>query len=76
MLAVAEKVGDRLGDLLAKGDKLHWGDWCLTDRDPLALMSLGIEYNDEVTITAEGDDEKEALAKMIDLFSFDFDFKR
>jgi phosphocarrier protein len=42
----------------------------------LSLMSLGIEHGDVVRITAEGEDEQAALAKMLELFHHNFDFKR
>jgi len=42
----------------------------------MAVLSLGIESGDTVTITVDGADEAEALSKMIEYFSYNYDFKR
>lgn len=41
----------------------------------LSLLSLGIQYNEEVTISVEGENEEEVCQKIADLFAYEFDFK-
>ena len=41
----------------------------------LSLLSLGIQCNEEVTISVEGSNEEEICQKIADLFAFEFDFK-
>jgi len=41
----------------------------------LSLLSLGIQCNEEVTVSVEGPDEESVCQKISDLFAFEFDFK-
>ena len=40
----------------------------------LNLISLGLQYQDEAILQVEGPDEKEACAKIADMFEYEFDF--
>lgn len=40
----------------------------------LDLLSMGLQKDDEVTITVEGPQEEEVCAKMAELFTTEFDF--
>ncbi len=39
----------------------------------LGVISLGIDHNDEVTISADGDDAAAVVAELVALLSTDFD---
>jgi len=40
----------------------------------LSLISLGLERGDEVTVTADGENEEVACSRIADLFAHEFDF--
>lgn len=41
----------------------------------LGVISLGIEHNDEVVLTAEGENAESVIAELVELLTTDFDAK-
>ncbi|MFA4944276.1 MAG: HPr family phosphocarrier protein [Lentisphaeria bacterium] len=42
----------------------------------LGIISLGVTLGQEVTIAADGEDEADAIARLVELFETNFDFPR
>lgn len=44
-------------------------------RDIISILTLGLAYNDSITIEVDGDNESEMLKTLSELFSKDFHFE-
>jgi phosphocarrier protein len=66
MLAVQEYLNCKISIHSKKGDSELNGI--------LSLISLGLEKGDEVLVRADGENEREACARIADIFSNEFDF--
>ena len=47
------------------------GKW-VSAKSILSVLTLGVEKGNEIEITAEGEDEVEAIGKIVELFNSDF----
>lgn len=61
--ALVNKAGHFSSDI-----KLVYNDKAVNLKSIMGVMSLGIPMNAELTVIAEGEDEKEALAAIVDVF--------
>ncbi len=44
-------------------------------RDIISILTLGLAWNDEITLTIDGPDEQEMLDKLKELFEKSFEFE-
>lgn len=48
---------------LAQGDKV------VAIKSVINILSLGLEFNDQITLSVDGQDEQEALTALVELFA-------
>jgi phosphocarrier protein len=67
ILTKKEEFPDTQISIVAKGEEIELASI-------LGLLSLGLQYGDEVTVKTDGQNAEEACQVMADLFEYEFDF--
>ena len=66
---IVERIRDYPGSLCVR----HGADECDL-RTVMGLMSMGLEWGEQVTIRVSGDDERDTCLLLVSLFETRFDF--
>jgi phosphotransferase system HPr (HPr) family protein len=48
---------------------LAHGDKVVAIKSVINILSLGLEFNDQITLSVDGQDEQEALTALVELFA-------